>query len=93
MGGGVNMPEIWQRFISKADLGNKWGYLFHIAHTYPSGDADVHFGINELWPTTAIITLICLISGSVLFPKPVGRFLSYCAHVHQLWSVDGPFWC
>ena len=45
------MPEICQRFISESDLGNTWGYLFHIAHTYPLGAVDVPFGINELCPT------------------------------------------
>ena len=30
------MPDIWQPFdVPAADLGNPWGYFFHIAHTHP----------------------------------------------------------
>ena len=52
-GGGINMPEILQRFISESDLGNPWEYLFHIAHTYPLGGVDVPELINfdlRKWP-------------------------------------------
>ena len=43
-----NMPDIWQRFFSKTDLGNPWVDFFHIAHTHTLGDVDVSFEVNEL---------------------------------------------
>ena len=42
------MPDFLPHFSSGTDLRNAWVDLFHIAHTYPLGGVDMHFGVYEI---------------------------------------------
>ena len=48
----LQMPDIWKRFVSGADIRSPSGDLFHIAHTHLSGGIDMCIlGSVEILPT------------------------------------------